>query len=64
MSEISSESFRVGARREAQQAVQRLAALNNGCGEAPPPLTPIAQLEPTFALLYARFVARWNTIKP
>ena len=64
MREISSESLAVDARREAQQAVQRLVSLNAGWGEAPAPLTPPAQLEATFALHYARFVARWNTIKP
>jgi hypothetical protein len=52
------------AEAQAQQAVQRLLALNEQYGDGPSPVMDPQRLGQTFARQYARFVARWFLVKP
>jgi hypothetical protein len=70
MGEISSQKLREDAVREAHRAVERLNQINQNyrdpalSPEQTLPITKPANLEGALAVLYARFVSRWNSVKP
>jgi hypothetical protein len=68
MGEIRAQTLREDAVREAHRAVERLNELNRNYRdpalptEQTLPITEPAQLEGALAVLYARFVSRWNSV--
>ena len=70
MREIRARTLREEAVREAHRAVERLNELNQNYRDPALPAAPTlpiiepARLEDVLAILYARFVSRWNSVKP
>jgi hypothetical protein len=63
MREIRAETLKEDARREARNAIERLNTLNQRFDTYAPIVEPKVW-EGAFAVLYARFVSRWNIVKP
>ena len=70
MGEIRAQKLREDALREAHRAVERLNEINQNYRdpalsvEQTLPITEPARLEGALAVLYARFVSRWNSVRP
>ena len=68
--EIRAQTLREDAVQEAHRAVERLNELNQNyrdlalSTEQTLPIIEPARLEDVLAVLYARFVSRWNSVKP
>ena len=68
--DIRAQKLREDALREAHRAVECLLKINRDYRdpalslEQTLPITEPTRLEDVFAILYARFVSRWNSVKP